>query len=304
MSELDLEFFSGAYNTTSYDKDRLEKINNGILKDLTYTDYRGVEQPALKTMGRNTSRANLAIMYGMSKGYTYEELTEKSADGANLRSRIGKEFISEVKVMSYDEFANKSQVEKNDVTRDAYNKYLLERFQNIEKVCANSYDALIKQPITRLDPSNHREFTDNFIKQYALGKMAMDFSQSYDTLQNNFIAPTDPDAQRVTNRAGAVFEFTSGKIQPFIKLQGCLESYLGYMSSDTYLREKIDNITAKTKDGIFAYCSGKAKGILSYFYNESDDMKTVDLFDENKQTTAMPKNKGTEKPLSMGGKGM
>lgn len=283
MSELDLEFFSGAYNTTSYDKDRLEKINNGILKDLTYTDYRGVEQPAIKTMGRNTSRANLAIMYGMSKGYTYEELTEKSADGANLRSRIGKEFISEVKVMSYDEFANKSQVEKNDVTRDAYNKYLLERFQNIEKVCANSYDALIKQPITRLDPSNHREFTDNFIKQYALGKMAMDFSQSYDTLQNNFIAPTDPDAQRVTNRAGAVFEFTSGKIQPFIKLQGCLESYLGYMSSDTYLREKTDNITAKTKDGIFAYCSGKAKGILSYFYNESDDMKTVADYLDNKK---------------------
>lgn len=281
MSKLDLDFFSGAYN--AYDKNRLEKINEGILKDLTYTDYNGVERPALKTMGCNSSRANLAIMYGMSKGYTYEELTDKSADGANLRSRIGKEFISEVKVMSYDEFAKKSQVEKNDVTRDAYNKYLLERFQNIEKVCANSYDELIKQPITRLDPSNHREFTDNFIKQYALGKMAMDFSQSYATLKENKIAPTNGEAQKVTDRAGAVFDFTSGRIQPFIKLQGCLESYLWYMSSDTYLREKTDNITAKTKDGIFAYCSGKAKGILSYFYNESDDMKTVADYLDNKK---------------------
>lgn len=281
MSKLDLDFFSGAYN--AYDKNRLEKINEGILKDLTYTDYNGVERPALKTMGCNSSRANLAIMYGMSKGYTYEELTDKSADGANLRSRIGKEFVSEIKMMTYDEFAKSSNVEKNDVTRDAYNRYLLDRVQNIEKVCANSYDELIKQPITRLDPSNHREFTDNFIKQYALGKMAMDFSQSYATLKENKIAPTNGEAQKVTDRAGAVFDFTSGRIQPFIKLQGCLESYLWYMSSDTYLREKTDNITAKTKDGIFAYCSGKAKGILSYFYNESDDMKTVADYLDNKK---------------------
>ncbi len=281
MSKLDLDFFSGAYN--AYDKNRLEKINEGILSDLTYTDYNGVERPALKTMGCNSSRANLAIMYGMSKGYTYEELTDKSADGANLRSRIGKEFISEVKVMSYDEFAKKSQVEKNDVTRDAYNRYLLDRVQNIEKVCANSYDTLIKQPITRLDPSNHREFTDNFIKQYALGKMAMDFSQSYATLKENKIAPTNGEAQKVTDRAGAVFDFTSGRIQPFIKLQGCLEAYLEYMSSDMYLSEKTDALTADKPEGKFAYSAGKAKGILSYFYNNSDDMRTVaDYLDDKK----------------------
>ncbi len=281
MSKLDLDFFSGAYN--AYDKNRLEKINEGILKDLTYTDYRGVERQALMTMERNSSRASLAIMYGMSKGYTYEELTDKSADGANLRSRIGKEFISEVKVMSYDEFAKKSQVEKNDVTREAYNRYLLDRVQNIEKVCANSYDELIKQPIARLDPNNHREFTDNFIKQYALGKMAMDFSQSYATLKENKIAPTNGEAQKVTERAGAVFDFTSGRIQPFIKLQGCLESYLWYMSSDMYLSEKTDALTADKPEGKFAYCSGKAKGILSYFYNESDDMKTVADYLDNKK---------------------
>lgn len=281
MSKLDLDFFSGAYN--AYDKNRLEKINEGILKDLTYTDYNGVEQQVLMTVGSNSSRTNLAIMYGMSKGYTYEELTDKSADGANLRSRIGKEFISEVKVMSYDEFAKSSNVEKNDVTRDAYNRYLLDRVQNIEKVCANSYDTLIRQPITRLEPSNHREFTDNFIKQYALGKMAMDFSQSYATLKENKIAPTNGEAQKVTDRAGDVFGFTSGKIQPFIKLQGCLEAYLEYMSSDMYLSEKTDALTADKPEGKFAYCSGKAKGILSYFYNNSDDMRTVaDYLDDKK----------------------
>lgn len=281
MSKLDLDFFSGAYN--AYDKNRLEKINEGILSDLTYTDYNGVEQKALQGMDSSSSRTSLAIMYGMSKGYTYEELTDKSADGANLRSRIGKEFVSEIKVMTYDEFAKSSNVEKNDVTRDAYNRYLLDRVQNIEKVCANSYDTLIKQPITRLDPSNHREFTDNFIKQYALGKMAMDFSQSYATLKENKIAPTNGEAQKVTDRAGAVFGFTSGKIQPFIKLQGCLEAYLEYMSSDMYLSEKTDALTADKPEGQFAYCSGKAKGILSYFYNNSDDMRTVaDYLDDKK----------------------
>lgn len=281
MSKLDLDFFSGAYN--AYDKNRLEKINEGILKDLTYTDYNGVEQQVLMTVGSNSSRTNLAIMYGMSKGYTYEELTDKSTDGANLRNRIGKEFVSEIKVMTYDEFAKSSNVEKNDVTRDAYNRYLLDRVQNIEKVCANSYDAFIKQPITRLDPSNHREFTDNFIKQYAMGKMAMDFSQSYATLKENKIAPTNGEAQKVTDRAGAVFDFTSGKIQPFIKLQGCLEAYLEYMSSDMYLSEKTDALTADKPEGKFAYCSGKAKGILSYFYNNSDDMRTVaDYLDDKK----------------------
>lgn len=281
MSKLDLDFFSGAYN--AYDKNRLEKINEGILSDLTYTDYNGVEQKALQGMDSSSSRTSLAIMYGMSKGYTYEELTDKSADGANLRSRIGKEFVSEIKVMTYDEFAKSSNVEKNDVTRDAYNRYLLDRVQNIEKVCANSYDTLIKQPITRLDPSNHREFTDNFIKQYALGKMAMDFSQSYATLKENKIAPTNGEAQKVTDRAGAVFSFTSGKIQPFIKLQGCLEAYLEYMSSDMYLSEKTDALTADKPEGKFAYSAGKAKGILSYFYNNSDDMRTVaDYLDDKK----------------------
>lgn len=281
MSKLDLDFFSGAYN--AYDKNRLEKINEGILSDLTYTDYNGVEQKALQGMDSSSSRASLAIMYGMSKGYTYEELTDKSADGANLRSRIGKEFVSEIKVMTYDEFAKSSNVEKNDVTRDAYNRYLLDRVQNIEKVCANSYDTLIKQPITRLEPSNHREFTDNFIKQYALGKMAMDFSRSYATLKENKIAPTNGEAQKVTDRAGAVFDFTSGKIKPFIKLQGCLEAYLEYMSSDMYLSEKTDALTADKPEGKFAYCSGKAKGILSYFYNNSDDMRTVaDYLDDKK----------------------
>lgn len=281
MSKLDLDFFSGAYN--AYDKNRLEKINEGILSDLTYTDYNGVERQALMTMERNSSRTNLAIMYGMSKGYTYEELTDKSTDGANLRNRIGKEFVSEIKVMTYDEFAKSSNVEKNDVTRDAYNRYLLDRVQNIEKVCANSYDTLIKQPITRLEPSNHREFTDNFIKQYALGKMAMDFSQSYATLKENKIAPTNGEAQKVTDRAGAVFGFTSGRIQPFIKLQGCLEAYLEYMSSDMYLSEKTDALTADKPEGQFAYCSGKAKGILSYFYNNSDDMRTVADYLDNKK---------------------
>lgn len=281
MSKLDLDFFSGAYN--AYDKNRLEKINEGILKDLTYTDYSGVEQQVLMTVGSNSSRTNLAIMYGMSKGYTYEELTDKSTDGANLRNRIGKEFVSEIKVMTYDEFAKSSNVEKNDVTRDAYNRYLLDRVQNIEKVCANSYDTLIRQPITRLEPSNHREFTDNFIKQYALGKMAMDFSQSYATLKENKIAPTNGEAQKVTDRAGDVFDFTSGKIKPFIKLQGCLEAYLEYMSSDMYLSEKTDALTADKPEGQFAYCSGKAKGILSYFYNNSDDMRTVaDYLDDKK----------------------
>lgn len=36
----------------------------------------------------------------------------------------------------------------------------------------------------------------------------------------------------------------------------------------------------------------------------NEEISLADLFDENKQTTAMPKDKGTEKPLSMGGKGM
>lgn len=36
----------------------------------------------------------------------------------------------------------------------------------------------------------------------------------------------------------------------------------------------------------------------------NEEISLADLFDENKQTTAMPKDKGTEKPLSMGGKSM
>ncbi|HCF83106.1 MAG TPA: hypothetical protein DER68_03935 [Ruminococcaceae bacterium] len=283
MSELDLNFFSGAYNTSSYDKNRLEKINEGIQNDLQYTDFEGNPRRILKSLNRNVSRANLAIMYGMSKGYSYEEMTDKSTDGINLRSRIGKEFVSEIKVMTYDEFANSSNVEKNDVTREAYNRYLLDRVQNIEKVCASSYDVLSKLPIPRLDPSNHRDFGDSFIKQYALGKMAMDFSQSYEPLKENKIAPTNAEAQRATERAGDVYSYTAGRIKPFTSLQYCLEYYLMYMSSDMYLSEKTDGLTADNLDGMFAYSAGKAKGMLSYYYDNSEDIRTIGDYLDNKK---------------------
>ena len=283
MSELDLNFFSGAYNTSSYDKNRLEKINEGIQNDLQYTDFEGNPRRILKSLNHNVSRANLAIMYGMSKGYSYEEMTDKSTDGINLRSRIGKEFVSEIKVMTYDEFANSSNVEKNDVTREAYNRYLLDRVQNIEKVCASSYDVLSKLPIPRLDPSNHRDFGDSFIKQHALGKMAMDFSLSYEPLKENKIAPTNAEAQRATERAGDVYSYTAGRIKPFTSLQYCLEYYLMYMSSDMYLGEKTDGLTADNLDGMFAYSAGKAKGMLSYYYDNSEDIRTIGDYLDNKK---------------------
>lgn len=274
-SAMDLDFFESVYPTDNPKADKHDAISSGIRKDAIFTTFDNNQGEIVKTVGRESSRVNLAILYGMANGHSYDEMTADTPEAKNLRRQTGKAFVEEFKVMSYDEFTKSKNLEANDESRKQYNSFVLGKMQNLERICVYGYDAMCKEQMPKLDPSNHAEFTDKFMKMHHLGKMAMDFSQSYEPLARNKIAPTDPAAARITDRAGAFYDYTSGKLQPFIRLQSALETYAKYMSSTDYVEP------SNKFDPRYAANAGKSKAMLSYFNSKSGDISKIGDFLDN-----------------------
>ncbi len=85
-----------------------------------YTGANGSTSPALLTMTREHTVVNMALLYGMSKGHSLNEMLD--IKNSELRKKIGQEFVEELHVKSYDWYL------------ESTNKDLYKQFQELKEI--------------------------------------------------------------------------------------------------------------------------------------------------------------------------
>lgn len=264
--DLDIDFFSEIYPVKDEKNSPTETISLGITDDTAYSEN-GSEKNTnhiVHTMGRQASRVNLAILYGMTKGHSYEEMTADTPEAKVLRGTIGKDFVNEIKVCKIQDYAKANNLDlKNDDTRKQYNDFILGKFENIEKLYTKSCEAFVKLPIVKIDPNDHANYIENTGKLDALVSAAKDISQSYGSMLKNTLAPSDPKVAKTFARMSAVFNHGSSQLEPTIRLGICNTRY-----SDFFLKDKVRSLD------VDAAVVGKSA--LTYFKNNSENINTVD----------------------------
>ena len=90
-----------------------------------YTNAKGDNNSAIKTIGRKGTDVNMALLFGMSKGHSLNELL--APENTELRKNVGQQFVEELGVITYGRL-----LEKTDA--GLYNQYLeLREIWNAEK---------------------------------------------------------------------------------------------------------------------------------------------------------------------------
>ena len=266
LRNLDNDFFADIYPVKDEKFSPTETIALGIKDDTTYS-RNGSEtstEPFIRTMSRQPSRVHLAIVYGMTKGHSYEEMTADTPEAKLLRGTIGKEFVEDIKVCNFRDYANANNLDiENADSRKQYNDFILGKFENIEKLYTKSCEELVKLPIIKIDPNDHASFIENTGKLQTITAIAKDISQSYESMTQNKLAPSDPEVAKAFDRMSAVFNNGSSQLEPTIRLGICNSLY-----SDFFLKDKLTTIEASR--------AAIGKSALTYFKNNSENINTID----------------------------
>ncbi len=239
----------------------------------TYTGHDGRPQTLFDTLGRESSRVRLLQLYGMTKGYSFDEMC---LGGGNVdRQALADEFMEEFSVMKYDAYARSKGLEQNDETRKQYNDYVSEKKERVEKFCAKAYDALraveMPQVISANDPM---EFAKNHEKMVAMGGLACDFSQMFDCVGKNKLNPSDPSAKAATDRQSAMQEYTYYKVMPMQRITGAAVNYANFMASKDYTDP------TKNFEKIVMDTNARTKAYLDMVAKETKGIRTWgELFD-------------------------
>lgn len=265
-SDLDNDFFADIYPVKDEKLSPTETIDQGIKDDTTYS-RNGSEtstDPIIRTMSRQPSRVHLAIVYGMTKGHSYEEMTADTPEAKLLRGTIGKEFVEDIKVCNFRDYAKANDLDiKNEDSRKKYNNFILGKFENIEKLYIKSCEEFVKLPIIKIDPNDHADFIENTGKLKTLASIAKDISQSYESMMKNQLAPSDTKVAKTFERMTAVFNNGSSQLEPTTRLGICNNLY-----SDFFLKDKLT--TAEVSRAAIG------KSTLTYFKNNSENINTID----------------------------
>ena len=295
-NKLDIDFFGDIYKSNGSDEDKQEAIFNGIMKDSYYTSMRNSRVPILSTLGRVPSRVDLAVIYGMTKGHTFEEMIADTAEGKTLRKQVGKEFVDIFKVCSLEEFAKKHELDaKSPETRDVYNTFILEKIEDVEKMLTKDCETFVTLPLDIPDPSNHAEYMSKYYKLSRFLSISKDIDQAFKPLEENRITPTkavyekektdtkplsysENKAKQVFKRTSAVYNHISSMIEPFMKIGFPVSFYTDYLKSDTYIDPK--DITESSIDVDMAAVS---KSALSYIQKSTKGMNTIADLNNNKE---------------------
>lgn len=298
-NKLDIDFFGDVYPAEGSIDDKQEAILNGIKKDSQYTSADNTDISIINTVGRITSRVNLAIVYGLTKGHTVEEMMAETPAGRTLRKQVGKEFVEEFKVCSLEEFAKKHELDvKSPETRDVYNTFVLEKVQDVEKMCAKSCEALTNLPLEIPDPSNHADFIEKYGKISRQISFAKDIAQSYESLVSNRILPLENDdeekkteikplsyseqkSKQVFKRTAALHNYTSSMLEPIVKIGFPINYFSDYVKSAEYADTSlIDGSSFK------ADMAAVSKSVLTYLKDRTSEMNTIGDLNNNKALCA------------------
>lgn len=276
MDMMDMDFFGSLYPSDGTIEEKKNAISRGINKDSVYSDINNKPISIVRTLERTGSRVDLATLYGMSKGHTLEEMMADTPEGKNIRMQTGREFIEEIKVCELEKFAKDNELNENAKdTRDLYNKFILDKVQNVEMICAKSGEQLAQIPLPKPDPNNIEEFAKDYDKLSWIGSFAKDIEQGYKTLTVNKLAPTDEAVKNIYNRTSATHDYVGALNESAAKLYFPLIFYSDYVKSDEYVFSK--NLMDNKIDA-----ASKSKAFLTFFKEESEGINTINDLNNSK----------------------
>lgn len=248
-------FFSGAFGADKKNEYNEKNIDAKALNAFGFNDYVVLgkddegndiyhSNSILDTMHRLGSRVNLAILYGMTCGYSFDEMIENSPEGTARREAVGRAFVEEFSVDDYTKFIGDNGLESNDAGKKAYLNYVYDKKEKLEKFTLRGVEAISREPVIHLDPFDHTQFSSNYNKYDRFASVVADFYQSVAPLKRTAVVST-PETKALTDRSAAVFEYMESKIYPLYNHSFCARAYGGYMASNAFV---VDH-TAATRQG-------------------------------------------------------
>lgn len=279
--QFDKDFFSDAFGGDNENKYNEKNIDAKALNAFGFKDYvvlgkddegndKYHSNSILDTMSRLGSRVNLAILYGMTCGHSFDEMIENSPEGAERRMNVGRAFVEEFSVDDYTKFIGDNGLENNDAGKKAYLNYVYDKKEKLEKFTLRGVEAISREPVIRLDPFDHTQFSSNYNKYNRFASVVADFYQSVAPLKRTAVVST-PETKALTDRSAVVFEYMESKIYPILNHCYCARAYGGYMRSKAFV---VVDHTAISRQG-------EEKDELDNFYSNIDPY-TVNLQAEAK----------------------
>lgn len=280
-NKLDREFFEGAFpEVKKYD---INGINNALKEAVTFTNYNGGKSQTISGLDRIGSRVNVAVLYGMTKGYSLDEILHSNDVD---RKKLGRDFIEEFETMDYNKFVESKGLEKNDEARKQYNSYLHDKREHVENFCAKAYDQLKNVEIPRLDPNDHISFARNYNRLGRIGSIAADFAQAFPSLLTDHISPSDKSKAQAFNRSAAVGNKTYYDIRSMQFIGSTAQKYAEYLISDHYVNVPADMKGLTINDKHTIDCAARSKGFLNYFNKVTAGMNTFGDIINNREFNA------------------
>ena len=231
-NKLDSDFFDDSFKATLGEENYANKLNFALGKSMTFTNESNQKSLLFNHLDKKPRRVNLLLCYGLSKGYSMEQLTHE--DNKELRTQLGAEFLQTFGMQTYDEFAKSKGLEQGDETRKQYNKYLLEKREKAEIFCANAYEALRNIKVPSIDCNNLSEVAEKGPWVSRLGNMTCDFVQAVDTLTRNRIAPSDPAISAAAERSKNLYNYIYYKTLPLQEIGKSMRTFTNHVASETY----------------------------------------------------------------------
>lgn len=266
------EFLKGMYPDADFSKG-LNSVCGKVLHDLSYTGADGKLQQYMGTLGRVPSLTNMMYLYGLNKGYTFDEMmNSKTID----RAALGKEFHDKFSIKKLDEFsAEKGLDASSDETRKAYNEYVIGKKQDVIKLSTELFETLKKQEINFPDPGDPEKLIENHARNSTFMTMVGDYAQIFDGLGgDNNLNPSDENAQGECDRAKAVYDYEYYKYMPIQNAASAYNKYMAYLSSDEMNSQGLGN-----PDKIDM--AARSKGFLEAVAGWTKDKKTLgDIVDD------------------------
>ena len=272
-------FFERALGAEARAKDiTLSQAVGEHMKEAVKFHGHGGEPTALiSTMERAQSNTNLAILYAMTKGYTYDQVTDYNFDLD--RAAIGAEFIEKFTVMDKNEFARSKNLRPSSPAADhEYHEYLNQKFNDVDFFCSAAHDALLKEKLIPVDPTNPLEFARNYDKIATMGGLLCDYSQAFESIiKRPVLGFSDDRYKRYHDRAAAMQRFAVDDIFAQENYYLCAGKVADFYRSNLYMHPETAKYS-EVGDASVIDIAAKARATMS-FMNEQIGNKPTDFAD-------------------------
>lgn len=292
-NQMDLDFFGDQFETKQ-GKTKTESINAQIqnkfrlttVKD--YTDDLARDKStitsklsagfnSLDTMTTSTRRTHLAILYAMTQGISFDEITKP--ENSALRKQMGEKFMNEMSTMSFQEYAEKNKIEKgldDPETKKAYQEYFLNQTAKLEKFYCESYDAIRKESYEIPNPNDYNDIIQKYQKYAIMGAVTQDLTQSAKWLAHPDIlfedTPVNKDSKQ---RLNAVVDYVRANVGPLAASHTATSNYVAFLTSPDFSASG-ENHSLSTEQ---INRAARGKAAMQVFYDSTHDIdgkETVD----------------------------